>query len=259
MTQLSKRQRIILALGRSEPHVHRYLPSKGLLTFNLTGRVLNTGEAGPGISLFSVEYALAAHRNADQIVVRINSEGGSVRQANKIYDALRGYGAHVSVVADKLCASAATIILMAGDFRQAAPNTRFLLHAPEIDPKERWTAKKHTQVAALLAQHQRNLVDLYSHRTGLEPAVFERELAHEAPMSLSRAKTLNLIHCVEGQETWKGGRPYYHPDVVAFLAPRKKQMAAARRAMDANQSAYAGVIFGSVTLSKAADLILGSR
>ena len=260
MVQRSKRDRAILALGRLAPKTYRF--ANGVLSFDLRGRILDSGETSAGIALLPIEYALLAHADATHVRVRIRSEGGSLVQANRIYSALRRHRGHITTVADGQCASAATVILMAGDFRQASAGTRLLLHAPEISPAkpdQRWTADKHRRVSAFLKQWETTLVDLYAERTGRDATAFRAEIGTEQGMHIPRATSLGVIHCVEGMERWNAGRPYFHPDVAAFLAPWKSKMAATRRALDANPTTYNGVIFGAAALSKAADLLCQKR
>jgi ATP-dependent Clp protease protease subunit len=71
--------------------------------------------------------------NADKpITVIINSPGGSADSGFGIYDMLRFVKPPVITLTAGLCASAAVIILLAGetDKRYSLPNSRFLIHQP---------------------------------------------------------------------------------------------------------------------------------
>ncbi|WLA62373.1 ATP-dependent Clp protease proteolytic subunit [Bradyrhizobium diazoefficiens] len=232
--------------------VHRY--TNGVLEFDLCGRVLDRGESGTGISVFPVQHALLAHPRADRISVRICSEGGSLVQAERIYVALRQHGAHVTTIADRQCASAATVIHMSGDLRQATAGTRFLLHAPEISPASngaRWTAGEYLLVGNYLRNWSDALVDLYAARTGQSRDVFAEEISNERHMFAPRAKSLGLIHCLEGEEAWRSGKPYWHPDVHSLISARPG-IAEMRKLVTERPSMLAGKIFGHVAFSKAA-------
>ena len=67
---------------------------------------------------------------ADRLIVRINSEGGSVPDGIAIYNALRRHSAKVETENDGMALSIASMILMAGDERRMASNTRVMVHAP---------------------------------------------------------------------------------------------------------------------------------
>lgn len=67
---------------------------------------------------------------ADEITVRINSVGGSVADALAIFNALRRHPANIITTNDGVAMSAASLIFMAGDVRQAAANSLLMIHAP---------------------------------------------------------------------------------------------------------------------------------
>ena len=64
----------------------------------------------------------------------INSPGGSVTAGLAIYDTIQFMNCPVRIIASGLCASIATIILIATDkeLRMCTPNTRLLIHQPLI-------------------------------------------------------------------------------------------------------------------------------
>lgn len=68
--------------------------------------------------------------DADEITVRINSVGGSVADATAIFNALRRHPARIITTNDGVAMSAASLIFMAGDQRQAAANSLLMIHAP---------------------------------------------------------------------------------------------------------------------------------
>lgn len=69
-----------------------------------------------------------AAADVTHITVRINSLGGLVNDAIQIHDALKDHKARVTTLITGLCASAATIIAMAGDERLMSPNALMLIH-----------------------------------------------------------------------------------------------------------------------------------
>ena len=66
------------------------------------------------------------------IIVMINSPGGSADSGFAIYDIIRFVTPPVHTVVNGLCASAAILILLAGDKgrRYSLPGSRFLIHQP---------------------------------------------------------------------------------------------------------------------------------
>jgi ATP-dependent protease ClpP protease subunit len=163
-----------------------------------------------GILADHVRAALALYPRASHIEVTINSPGGTVKDAFEIYKMLRAHGAYITTIADDLCASAATIILMAGDLRQAWPESRLKIHCaatPETLLK-RWTAaalRRHAEITEMVDQR---ILEIYTTRCGSR-AFFERELSTEDYLPHIAARAFGVIHCYVGEEVWKNGRPYH--------------------------------------------------
>ena len=67
-------------------------------------------------------------KNAKEIIVNINSLGGDANQGIAIYDALREYKDKVTTKITGMCASAATVIAMAGEKRMMSEPALFLIH-----------------------------------------------------------------------------------------------------------------------------------
>lgn len=68
--------------------------------------------------------------HARDIVVRINSYGGSVSDGLAIYNALRRHPANITVTIDGVAVSIASLIAMAGDTIEMASNALYMVHAP---------------------------------------------------------------------------------------------------------------------------------
>lgn len=65
---------------------------------------------------------------AKNIEVHITSLGGDVDEAFQIHDALKDHPAEVTTIVNGFCASAATIIALAGDKRKISKNSVYLIH-----------------------------------------------------------------------------------------------------------------------------------
>lgn len=79
-----------------------------------------------------VREALGNAGNIDEIVLYINSYGGSVKEALGIYSQLRRHPAKVTAYVDGYAASAAAVILAAADRRIMGCNTVQMLHYPWV-------------------------------------------------------------------------------------------------------------------------------
>ena len=143
-----------------------------------------------------VERRLAAAPNAQEISLVIDCRGGTLGAAERIHNLVRRHGAKVTSRALSLCASAATVVLLAGDVRECKSDTEFLLHEVSIEPAgARWTADHHTQTAARLRASNTRMANFYSERTGYWASKFLAEMRNEAPMTAERARDeFGLVH-----------------------------------------------------------------
>lgn len=101
--------------------------------------------------------------NVKEITVRINSGGGSAFAGLAIFELLRAHGAKIITRNDGLAASAASIILMAGDVIIMGTGSMTMAHNP-------WTrvegeSKDLRAAADLLDRVGESLINVYSSRT----------------------------------------------------------------------------------------------
>jgi len=89
----------------------------------------------------------AVAKDATEIVVSINSPGGDVFDAFAIYNALRRYSGKVTARVDGVAASAASLVLMAGDTVLMPENAMIMIH-------DAWT------IAAGTAKELRSTADM---------------------------------------------------------------------------------------------------
>ncbi|UXY13860.1 Clp protease ClpP [Chitiniphilus purpureus] len=102
--------------------------------------------------------------DASQIVVRINSYGGSVVDGIAVCNALTRHPATIDIKIDGVAASIASLIAMAGDSIEIADNAQFMLHAP-------WShiygnAAQLRQHADMLDGWAESMAATYARRTG---------------------------------------------------------------------------------------------
>lgn len=99
-----------------------------------------------------------------EVTLHINSPGGSILDALAIYSILRAHNGTVTAVVDGLCASAATIVMLAADEVVMAQHSLLMVHNP-------WTvstgdADEMRKTADTLEKAAQEMVALYSERTG---------------------------------------------------------------------------------------------
>jgi ATP-dependent protease ClpP protease subunit len=102
--------------------------------------------------------------DADTITVRISSPGGSVFEALAIYASIKNIEAKVVCVIDGLCASAATVIAMAGDEITTAPGSMWMVH--DAIGQVYGNAADMQQMCDLLGKTSANMAEIYAARAG---------------------------------------------------------------------------------------------
>lgn len=102
--------------------------------------------------------------DADQVNVRISSPGGSVFEALAIFASLKNFEAKINCIIDGLCASAATVIAMAGDSITTAPGSMWMVH--DALGQVYGNAADMQQMADLLDKTSQNIADIYAARAG---------------------------------------------------------------------------------------------
>jgi hypothetical protein len=80
--------------------------------------------------------SLNTYLNAERLHLAINSTGGKVDEANKIYAILRSLPLPISAEVETVCQSAAVILLLAADFRRARRAASVLIHRTRAIPRE---------------------------------------------------------------------------------------------------------------------------
>jgi ATP-dependent protease ClpP protease subunit len=101
---------------------------------------------------------------APNLRVRINSPGGSVFEGIAIANALRSHPANVTVQVDGIAASIASVIAMAGDRIEMAPNTMLMIH--DASGVCMGNAVDMQEMADLLDLISDNIADAYASRAG---------------------------------------------------------------------------------------------
>lgn len=97
----------------------------------------------------------------DEITVRINSGGGDVFAAVAIYTRLKEHKAKVLIKIDGWCASAATIIAMAGDTIEISVGGIFMIHDPAAGILGYYKADELLKIADELNTIKQSIVNCY--------------------------------------------------------------------------------------------------
>lgn len=115
----------------------------------------------------------------DEIVVRINSGGGDVFAAVAIYTRLKEHKAKITIKIDGWCASAATIIAMAGDTIEISVGGIFMIHDPAAGVLGYYKADELKKIADELETIKQSIVNCYMTVCGMEESEIKSLMSEE--------------------------------------------------------------------------------
>lgn len=149
--------------------------SKGII--NIYGDITSDLYFDSDMSAQRMSEKLEALGDVDEIVVNINSMGGSVAEGLSIYNQLKQHSAKITTVCNGFACSIASIIFLAGDERVMCNNSLLMVH-------NAWTMamgnskdlKKVSEELEIITQQS---VNIYSEVTGLDEKVIKEMLDNE--------------------------------------------------------------------------------
>jgi ATP-dependent Clp protease protease subunit len=156
----------------------------------LYGEISEASWFGDEVTPAQFNADLKALGDANELLVRLNSPGGDVFAAQAIYTMLRQHPARVTMRVDGLAASAATIILMAGDRIQMPANAMLMVHNP-------WTvaagdANGLRDMADTLDTVRETMLAVYTARTGQTVEQITELLDAETWLTAEKAAALGF-------------------------------------------------------------------
>lgn len=163
---------------------------------------------GGGIAASTFAQELASI-SAPEIIVHLNSEGGSVFEGLAIYETLKQHPAAILMRVDALAASAASFIMMAGDRIEMARNARVMIHDAAVgyvaaagNAKDlRAFAEEVISTADLLDDLSNNIADIYAERAGGDVEGWRERMSAETWFSAAQAIEAGLADAIIGEAT----------------------------------------------------------
>ncbi len=151
------------------------------------------GNFGIDSKTFIEELANVPKEN--DILLRINSPGGSVIDGLAIYDALRRTPQKVITRIEGLAASIASIIAMAGDEIIMSENSLFMIH--NVWGGETGDSKDMRKAADLMDKMSSKLVSIYMAKSGKEESEITSWMDSETWFSAEEALEAGFINSIE--------------------------------------------------------------
>ncbi len=150
---------------------------------------------GEGISARGfIEDLQSLPAAVEKVIVRINSPGGDVFEGFAIYQALLRDRRQIVTAVDGLAASAASVVMMAGDEINAAKTSMVMIHDP-------WTiaignSADFRAVSELLDQITGQIVTAYGRRDKVDQAAIREAMRAETWYTADQAAEVGLVDTV---------------------------------------------------------------
>ena len=149
---------------------------------------------GSGITAQMVKTQLAAMDQSEPLIVRIDSEGGSVFDGLSIYEAFRAYPGPKKAVIESTAFSIASYIACAFDDVEIAANGYFMIHEPSTETGG--TQHDLARSVELLKKLDVSMVEAYSRKTGLGEDEVRAIMRAESFYNATEAMSLGLASAV---------------------------------------------------------------
>jgi ATP-dependent protease ClpP protease subunit len=156
--------------------------------FGVIGRTRD----GEGITAQQVKTQLASIDQSEPLIVRIDSEGGSVFDGLSIYEAFANYPGPKKAVIESTAFSIASYIAMAFDEVEIAENGYVMIHEPSSSVDG--TATDLAKNADLLAKLDQSMVAAYAKKTGLSEEEARTLMQDETFMNASEALAWGFVN-----------------------------------------------------------------
>lgn len=139
----------------------------------------------------TVKNLLKDNSGAEVLYVHITSNGGSVNDAFAIHDILTNSGKKIITVIEGMCASAATIISMAGSERQMTQYSQLMIHNPY--GLVQGDADELQKAADEMQRIEDKIANFYADKTGTSAQKFDKWMKEEKYMDAEEALSLGFV------------------------------------------------------------------
>lgn len=163
----------------------------------MSNEILIYGEVGTDIlSSQSIKAQLAGMDQDEELIVRIDSPGGSVFEGFSIYNALKDYPGPKRCIVESAAFSIASYIAMAFSSVEIAENGYLMIHNPMVSSSG--DDEDHRKDADLLAKLKESMVKAYSSRTGKSEDEVRQLMKEETYYDANEAKQNGFVSQVSG-------------------------------------------------------------
>ena len=155
----------------------------------------------PAFSPAAVRNAIDQNPEGEDLVLEVNSGGGSVFAGFEMYSVLRNAACHTVAEVQSLAASAASVLMLGADEVHASPVAQVMIHLPVVQTDgDRYA---HQDSIGVLDSITESLLNAYTIKAGGKATRDElkRQMKNETWMTAPEAKALGLVDKITGEET----------------------------------------------------------
>ena len=140
-----------------------------------------TGEPEPGLYITPEGFMedLEAVKGKSRITVKLNSCGGDLYTGIAIHNALKALSAEVNVVVDGIAASAASVIMCAGDTVTVYPGSLIMIHGVSVYLWDSLNIPDMKQLIKGMDASERAVAEIYNAKTGIEVETLRNMMTKE--------------------------------------------------------------------------------
>lgn len=169
----------------------------------------------------------------NRIDIELHSCGGNCVEGYAIYDALRASGKEISCKAVGICASMATVILLAAPLerRSAYQHAEFLIHSPFYQPSAKigeLTIEKLEELKSSLQADKEKILSVYVERTGQTREVLEAQMATDGWFNAEKAIELGFVSSIVPAASASVEKPIINNSNSKSMAKEEKKVTVAQ-------------------------------
>ena len=163
-----------------------------------------TGEPEPGLYITPEGFMedLAAVKDKSKITVKLNSCGGDLYTGIAIHNALKDLSGEVNVVVEGIAASAASVIMCAGDTVTVYPGSLVMIHGVSVMLWDYLNIQDMKQLMKGMDASERAVAEIYNAKTGIE---------------------VDTLRSMMTKETWLTGREALEKGFANLLIDSKEE------------------------------------
>lgn len=152
----------------------------------------------PGVTAEEFKRRLEIADPAKPLLIRIDSEGGSVFDGMSIHDAIAAWPAGSKAVIESAAFSIASFIPMAADSIEITSNGYLMLHNPYTETQG--DDDDHAKMSDLLKKLKSSMVEAYAERTGKSSEEVQEIMKAETWFTAKEAMQAGLVDSVLGKK-----------------------------------------------------------